>query len=190
MKKIIIGSLAGTVIFFVYQSVMWMGGLHGEFSSYTPKQDAIIQFLSQNLPQEGLYTIPMVDPGTQNRMEEEEKLMKSNIGKPWTMIFWHNSMKDVGAGYVLLGALYSLIACLIAVIILHLGKYSSFGLRFFISFLLGIFAISQGVLDNMNWWSFPWSFVRGEVIDLTLGWGITCIWFGWYLKNKTENKTA
>jgi hypothetical protein len=182
MKRIIIGAIVGMLIYFIYQAVMWMGGIHGSFTSYTPKQNEIIQYLDQNLPQEGLYMMPAIDPNVRNKMEEEEKLMQANVGKPWAMIFWHKSMIGFEAGYVLLGALYTLIACLIASVILYLGKYDSFGMRFFISVLLGLFVVSQGVLDNMNWWSYPWSFVRAEVIDLTIGWGITSLWLAWYVK--------
>jgi hypothetical protein len=46
------------------------------------------------------------------------------------------------------------------------------------------FALFQGALNNMNWWDFPWSFVRPQVMDLTIGWGVTSIWLAYYVKKK------
>jgi len=190
MKKIIIGTIVATVIYFLYQTAAWMGGLHGTPGTYTPNNNEILNYLSQVLGEDGMYMMPMVDPGLPNRMEEEQKLMEQNVGKPWAMILYHKSMMGMEAGYILIGFLYSLIACLIASLIIYYGNFSSTSTRFLAAFSFGLFTLSQGVLDDMNWWSYPWSFVKAEVIDLTLGWGITCLWLAWFVKKNTEVKTA
>ena len=59
MKRIIIGTLVGTVIYFVYQSVMWVGGFHQDFNTYTARQDTILQVLNRTLKADGLYMMPM-----------------------------------------------------------------------------------------------------------------------------------
>ncbi|MCI0449698.1 MAG: hypothetical protein L0Y79_07930 [Chlorobi bacterium] len=186
MKKIIIGTIVAAVIYFLYQTAAWMGGLHGTPGTYTPKGGEILNYLSQSLGEEGLYMMPMVDPSQPNYKEEEQKLHEQNIGKPWAMVFYHKSMMGMEAGYILIGFLYSLIACLIASMIVYYGNFSSFGTRFLAAFSFGLFTLSQGVLDDMNWWSYPWSFVKAEVIDLTLGWAITSLWLAWFVKKKSK----
>jgi hypothetical protein len=131
MKKIIISTLVAAVIYFVYQSAAWMGGLHGEISSYTPKQAEIIQYLSQNLGEDGLYMIPSVDPGHPDKQNEHQRVMEASVGKPWAMIFYHQSMSPMDPMYIVMGFIYSLIGCLIAAFIVHYGKFESFGARLF-----------------------------------------------------------
>ena len=182
MKKIIIGSLVGAIIFYALQFIMWEGGLHGDFRSYTPNQAAVMDALSQNLKEDGLYMVPMVDPASPTKEAEEEKMWKDNVGKPWTMIFYHKSQDEMSMSYMLIGFLYSLIACLIAALLLHYGNFATFNSRFLVAMAFSIFTLSQGVLDDMNWWSYPWSFVKPEIIDLTIGWGICSLWLAWYFK--------
>jgi hypothetical protein len=182
MKKIIISTLVGTVIFFAFQTIMWMGGIHSDFRSYSPNQTPIMDALNANLKEEGLYMLPMVDPASPTKKEDEEKIWNENSGKSWAMIFYHPSMSGMSMSYILIGILYSLIGCLVTAMIIFHGNFPTFTSRFYVSMGLSIFALCQGVLDEMNWWSYPWSFIRPQVIDLIIGWGICSLWFAWYLK--------
>ena len=181
MKRITIGTIVGAIIFFVYQSVMWMGGFHGEIAKHTPDQDNIMNYLGDKLS-DGVYMMPMTDPADPDRARKDEERMKENVGKPWAMILYHEHMMDFSVSYMLVGLFYSLMACLIASLVLYYGQFPVFGVRFFVSMAFALFTLSQGVLDNMNWWSYPWQFVRPEVVDLTLGWGITSLWLASYVK--------
>lgn len=184
MKKIIIGTLVGTVIYFGFQAVMWMGGFHRDFYTYAAKQDTVLNILTRNLPGEGLYMMPMADPKNPDFKSHQEKLEKTMVGNPWAMVFYHPKMSDFSASYLLMGILYTLIAALITTIVLYYGKFPGFWSRFFVSMAFALFALSQGVLNNMNWWSFPWSFVKPQVIDLVIGWGLCSVWFAWFVKMK------
>lgn len=182
MKRIIIGTLVGTVIYFAYQSLMWEGGFHKDFYTYTPRQDTIMQCLSRNLTEDGLYMMPMTDAKSPEFKKNQEKLEKLTIGKPWVMLFYHRSMSEFIVSYLLIGLLYTFIACLLASIVLYTGNFGSFGGRFLIAMAFALFTLSQGVLNEMNWWSYPWSFVRTQVTDLILGWGICSVWLAWFVK--------
>jgi|SRR6478672_6652620 len=183
MKKISIGTLVATVIFFAFQSVMWMGGFHNDFNTYTDKQPIIMQTLNENLDKDGMYMMPTTDWSKPNSEAETEKLMKESVGKPWAMVFYHKQMMGMEASYMLVGLFYTLISCLIASLILYYGKFNTFQSRFWVAFAFALFTLMQGVLDDMNWWGYSWSFVKPEVIDLTLGWGICSLWLAWYVKN-------
>jgi len=181
MKKILINTVVATVIFFAWQSLMWMGGFNDGFSSYTPKQDALMESLNANLDKDGMYMLPSVDPNLPNAKEMEEKLMQERMGKPWAMINFHKSM-EFTYSYMIIGLVYTLLACLIASMVVYHGQFLTFSSRFLVAFAFGLFTLTQGVLDDMNWWSYPWSFVKPEVMDLTLGWGLTSLWTAWYLR--------
>jgi hypothetical protein len=184
MKKIILGTIVGTLIFFSYQSIMWMGGFHKDLWNYSPNQDVVLQSITTNLTKDGLYHIPSVDPGAPDLKQQEEKLMEENVGKPWAMVFYHSSMHGFEPGYILMGIWYSFVACLIVCLVLYSGGFGSFGSRFLVCIGFGLFALAQGVMDEMNWWAFPWSFIKPQVIDLTFGWGLTSLWLAGYVKKK------
>jgi hypothetical protein len=182
MKKIIIGTLVASVIFFLYQMLMWMGGIHDIGNNYTDRQETIMKTLNENLQKDGMYMMPSVDPAAPNAKEMEEKIMTENAGKPWVMIFYHPQMKGFEASYVLTGLFYTLIACLIASLVIFHGNFNTFGKRFLVSMAFAIFTLSQGVLDDMNWWNYPWAFVKASVVDLTFGWGLCSLWLAGYVK--------
>jgi len=184
MKKIIIGTLVGTIIFFVFQMIMWEGGFHKDFYSYAPKQDTIMTALGANLPKEGMYMMPMADPKSPDFKAEQEKREKTMMENPWAMVFYHPKMGAFSVTYILMGVLYTLLAVLIAAIVIYYGKFTGFWSRFFVVMAFAAFTMFQSVLGNMNWWSFPWSFVKPQVMDLTFGWAICAVWLAWFVKKK------
>jgi hypothetical protein len=182
MKKILIGTLVGTILYFTFQSAMWVGGFHDDFTSYTPNQDSIMQCLQKNISEDGLYSMPNTDPNSPNALKDNKMVMKESIGKPWAMVFYHQKMMEMSTVYILKGVFYSLVACLLVSIVLYSGSFTTFGGRFIVSMSFALFAISQGVMDDMNWWSFPWSFIKPQLIDLFFGWGLCSVWLAWYVK--------
>lgn len=184
MKKILIGAIIGSLLFFMFQAAMWMSGMNEDFASYTGKQTEIMTTLNQHLTEDGLYVIPMADPEQNLSEEERENIMAANVGKPWTMIFYHTSMRNMDAGYILNGLLYAFFACLITSLVLYHGGFYSFHTRYLTALAFAAFALFQGALNNMNWWEFPWSFIQPQVMDLTIGWGIASIWLAYFVKKK------
>jgi hypothetical protein len=184
MKRIFIGSFVGALVFFGFQSAMWMSGVNEDFTSFTGRQTEIMNSLSQNLTEDGLYTMPITDPAQHLSQEEREKIMNANIGKPWAMIFYHSNMNEMDPMDLLRGLLFAFVACFLASLVLYHGGFYSFNTRFLTAMAFAAFALFQGALNNMNWWDFPWSFVRPQVMDLTIGWGVTSIWLAYYVKKK------
>ena len=87
MKKQMIATLVGTLILFIWQFLSWsLLNVHGAENAYTPNQEAILEYLSQNLD-EGEYYLPTVAPGAS--AAEEQALMQESIGKPWAKISYH-----------------------------------------------------------------------------------------------------
>jgi hypothetical protein len=184
MKKIFIGALVGTIIFFGWQTAMWMGGFHNDFTSYTPNQDQIINHLNENLDQDGLYFIPAVDPSLPDYNEAQEKLMTEAVGKPWAIVIYHKAMQGMSAKGMLTGVFYTFVSCWITCMVLFFGGFGSFSTRFLTSMGFATFALVQGALSDMNWWDFPWNFVKTQVIDLGLGWALCSLWLAWYVKKE------
>jgi hypothetical protein len=133
---------------------------------------------------DGLYLIPSLDLSQPGAAKASHDFMEKNVGKPWTMVFYHTSMHGDDPATMLRGAFHSLIACLMVALILYYGRFSTFGRRFLVSMAVALFAICLGPMNEMNWWSFPWSFTKAAVLDLSLGWGVCSLWLAYYVKNK------
>jgi len=59
MKKYLIGSVAGAVIFFAWQGLSWMAlGIHDSGMKYHPAQKEIMDVITANTTEEGLYMLP------------------------------------------------------------------------------------------------------------------------------------
>ncbi|MCF6130705.1 hypothetical protein [Flavobacterium wongokense] len=184
MKKVILGGFIGALIFFVYQTITWMGGFHNDFSKYTPNQAPIMQALNSNLSENGAYMMPSADLNAPDAEAQNEKLMKEGMGKPWAMVFYHTQMTGMDPSYMLKGFLYSLLACLLVAFVIFSGGFNSFGKRFGVSMAFSLFALLECTLTEMNWWDFPWHYVKSTVFDMILGWAIVSLWFAWYVKEK------
>lgn len=183
MKKIILGALLGTLIYFGFQTTMWVGGFHKNFYTYAAKQDTVLAALSANLPAEGHYMMPMADPKSPDFKAQQEQIEKRMIGNPWAMVFYHPKMEAFSAKALIMGIIYAFIGALIVAFVIYMGKFPCFWSRFTVSMLFAVFTLAQGILSNMNWWSFPWSFIEPQVLDLVLGWGLSSVWLAWFVKN-------
>ncbi len=101
--------------------------------------------------------------------------MKSNVGKPWAMVFYHTSMKAVETPCITMGLMCTLMARLIAATVRYCGNFSSSGSRLRVVIAFTIFTLSQGVLNDMNWWGYPWNFVNAQMFDVSIGWGLCSV---------------
>ena len=186
MKKVIIGAIVGAIIYFGFQTTMWVGGFPKDFYPYSARQDTILACLSQNLPQEGLYMMPMADQTRPDFKDRQAELEKTMVGNPWAMVFYHPKMAAFSVSTLLLGVLYAFVAAFIAAFVMYMGKFPCFWSRFTVSMLFAVFTLAQGVLCDMNWWEFPWSFVKPQVIDLAIGWGLCSLWLGWFVRPRSS----
>lgn len=192
MKKLIIGSLVGTIIIFVWSAMSWMVlPIHTQSFWYTPNQDSIMKNLSANLTETGAYMIPTVDNRTcgmfdAKYQEDVEKHMKECIGKPSAIVIYTSKNEAMNGSMFAFGFLFDFIAVLCAVIILAAAgdKLHSFYQRWWMVMLIGVAIAMQGKLLDWNWMSFPWHFIRGSVIDIVVQWGLCGAWLAWYLGRK------
>jgi hypothetical protein len=188
MKRIVIGSIVGTIIYFGWQAVMWMSGVHNDFSRYSDKQQAVLQCISENLTEEGAYFMPLPDPSQKMTHEQQEERMKEQIGKPWVMIFYHPSMSGERTS-LFFGLFYNLIGCFMVALVIFYGSFPTFGMRFIVSLVFALFALIQGPFQEMNWFSFPGHFQKAAIIDIFFGWLLCSLWLAWYVKRTVTTKT-
>ena len=192
MKKLIIGSLVGAVILFVWSAFSWMVlPIHTHSFMYSPGQDTIMQALNANMEQTGAYVMPSIDNRNVEMFDakyqqECQKFMEQNKGKPSAMIFYMKEGMTMSGSTFAFGFLFDWIAVLCAVIFLAAAgdKLNTFYQRWWMVMLIGVAVAMQGKLLDWNWMGFPWHFVKWSLIDIVVQWGLCGAWLAWYLGRK------
>ena len=192
MKKILIASLVGGIILFVWHSVSWMlMPTHLDSFQYSPAQDSILNTLKNSGIKTGAYFMPSIDHSNVKAFDSEyqkkcAELMKTSVGKPAASIFYVDAMPDMSAAAVLYGFLYDFIAVLCACLLLSLAFQSdaSFLMRWWMVMLFAVFYIMEAPMSGHNWLMEPWHYTKGFIYDAFIGWGLTGLWIASYLKRK------
>jgi hypothetical protein len=185
MKKNIIATLICTIILFGWQALSWMAlPVHNSTMKFAEGQQEILTNLQKNLPASGTYYLPGLDPAVKHSSEEMEIFYNAQIGKPWALIFYNTSFEGMSPSAMINGILLNLLSVMLVIILLHVGKAKEkkFIVIFALVMILPCFVILQSVLQNANWWSFPWHFIKGTIVDLLLGWFFCGLFLSWHFR--------
>ncbi len=190
MKKILIATLVGSIIMFVWQAVSWMVmPTHTQTFHYTPAQDSILAALKNSGITTGAYFVPMIDNTHVSSFDPEyqkknKELMEKQIGKPSATIIYQEAMPPMDPGQFLRGFLYTLIAMFCVCMLLSLAYQSdaSFFMRWWMVMLIAIVYTMMGPMMGHNWMMEPWHYTTGFIYDAFIGWGLTGLWLAKYLK--------
>lgn len=192
MKKILIGSIVGAVILFIWSFLAWtVLPIHAHTFMHTPAQDTILSVLEQSYMQTGAYAMPMADNRTvsgfdSKYQEEAQKVMEDNKGKPMATIYYLKEGYNMSGFTMLKGFLYNLIAALAACIILlpAFAISKSFFSRWWLTLVAALFLNACGPFIQNNWMGIPWDYTLNMVMDNFLNWGIAGLWFAYYFNPK------
>lgn len=178
--KLIVSTLVGGILLFAWQSLSWtVLPIHKHSFKYSPKQDTIIDALSANLTEAGLYYMPNIDPD-QADPEAMQELEKASQGKPVAMVNYIPSYASNMGKAILMGLIYSLLVALIVSLVQ--ANMSGLGLagRWLATLGFGLVLIIFDSMGDLNWFYYPMHYVQGEILDYLVSFGLAGIWFGWY----------
>ncbi len=185
MKKFIIASLVGAIIIFVWSALSWMFlPVHTHSMRYTPKQDTILNVLNSSSLETGVYEIPGVDNRNIGMWKDGNYMNKKNEGKPFAMIIYGKGGKVMNPCQMITGLVIDLLAVMAAVILLAMSKdkLKTFFMRWWAVMLIGFIVALNSYLLEWNWMQFPWHFIKGEVVDTFMEWGLCGVWLAWYFR--------
>ncbi len=183
MSRILISSLVGAIILFVFQAASWMAlGIHDGSFKYAPGQDAVLTAMAENL-EEGMYYLPYFD-GTNMTQEEIHAAQQANAGKPWAILHYHGSMEMSMAGNMGYGFLIDFFVCLFISLVLVNINVTGFALRMFFVMALAALVALGGPLYQANWFKTPGHFLTGELIDILIGYFLAGLWMSWWTGRK------
>ena len=189
MKKIIIATLVGGIILFVWNALSWMVmPTHLHTFQHSNSQDAILASLKSSGLATGAYMMPSVDNTNVGAFDSDyhkksKENAEANVGKPMATIFYNESMPGMDIGQILRGLLYSLIAVFCVCLLLSLAYQSnaSFLMRWWMVMLIAIVYTMMGPLMMHNWMMEPWQYTQGFICDAFIGWGLTGLWLAKYM---------
>ena len=122
MKKLIIGSLVGAIILFVWNFLSWVVlPIHLHTVNYTPAQDSILKLLAESGMEDGAYAMPMADNRNAGAFDAayqdaRTKVMEKSKGKPMASVYYLKDgyNENIPRGF-LLGFLSVFAACILLV---------------------------------------------------------------------------
>ena len=181
MRNILIGALVGGVILFIIQSISWMVlNLHAKANQYTPKQTEIMNFLNQQITEEGEYFLPN-HPETAT-MEEAMAAMDAMEGKPWAKISYHKVMDTDMTMNMVRGLLVNIVTVGLLCWILVRLNLPTFNTILLASLFTGLIVFLNAPYTQHIWYeSFD---IWAHFADMVLGWGLVGLWLGYFLRRK------
>jgi hypothetical protein len=181
MKKLIIGSLVGGIILFLWQFLSWtVLNLHYPAHQYTPNQDAIMQTLTPQLNKDGGYIMPALPPDA--TMDQYEAFEKQCEGKPWAVITWHQARHMNMGLNMLRGFIVDIL--IIAFFCSIISRMNALNFTaILISSLFAGMIVFLNVPYTYHIW-FQTYDLLAYFIDMIVGWGLCGIWLGWYYGRK------
>ncbi len=179
--KIIIGSLVGAIIIFVFQFLSWgVLDLHRSAQQYTTKQDSILGYLSTQFDSSGGYLMPNTLKDASS--DEMEHSQKNAMGKPWAQIFYHTSLNTNMGVNMVKNLVTNFLMVLFFCWIISGYTANSFGKTFLAAIFTGLIIFLHGAYTIHIWYeTFD---IEAHFADYLVSWGLTGIWLGWWLNRR------
>lgn len=179
MKKLIVGTLVAAIILFIWQFLSWsMLNIHGPENTYSPNQDKIIDFLSQNL-EEGEYFLPTMPPGASS--EERAAMMESVVGKPWAQVQYHKAYANNMGMNMFRGFVANLLIAFLLCWILIRMKDLTLVRGLLTSLFIGLIGYSVITYIHSIWFE---TYTLGYLLDTVVQFGLVGLWLGWWLSRE------
>jgi hypothetical protein len=184
MKRYIIGALVGALLVFGWQTVgHLLFRYHDAGLKQVANQENVINTLSGLFTEEGQYLIPR-SPSNASQ-EEMAKFSETIKGKPWAIVTYHTSYNN-NMGLAIVRSFVTAFICVLLFIAILGRNAGSFSSVFFKGLGIGALMFLFVWYNNDIWFQTPWEFIRGELIDLLVAWGLCGLWLGWWLNRRTK----
>ncbi|MFN2438738.1 MAG: hypothetical protein ABR503_06025, partial [Chitinophagaceae bacterium] len=176
MKKIIIAAIVGGIIIFLWQFLSWsLINLHRPAQQYTPKQEAIMNFLNSQQLEEGGYFMPGHPDNAST--DEMKQYIKDSEGKPWASIQYHKAFNANMVMNMVRGLIVNIITVFLLCWILMRLATPSFGTILTASLFTGLIVFLNAPYTNFIWYEgFD---IWGHLADAVVSWGACGLWLAW-----------
>ena len=174
MTRILIASVVGAVVYFVWQMLTWMViPLHGPTVSGLPNESAIRDAIIQQELESGVYIVPF--GSDEEMMDPESQFSQRHVAGPLLSIFYHqDGMEPMMTSTLVRGAAIDFLSVGLASLLLSLvsdaKRLSTYVARVGFVTSLGVFLGLTGHVAYYNWMHFPADYTAMFVVDAVVGW--------------------
>jgi hypothetical protein len=172
MKKLLLSSLLGGFIAFVWLSISWavlagIGPWH-KFSQF--KNDAeVAEVLKRNAPEHGVYLVPNC-PLEESAREASFQRVQDG---PFAFMMVRPGAHAVSMMQnMLLGLLLQCVAAFLITSLMLCARPMPYGARVFFVVQAALVGGLLAHLAAANWWEMPLAWIGGEIADLVIGWAL------------------
>lgn len=171
MKKTLIGSCVGGIVFYIWGFVSNMVLLLGSIGvDMLPNEDAVMASLNE-VSEPGYYLFPGTDNLDMDSPEYAAWMEKYRAGPVGVVILNPEGVEPISAGQLAIQLVTSLACCLLVGFVLA-RTTGSYVIRVLQVTSFGIFAWILVNVSYWNWYSFPALFTIGRGIEDVIGWTI------------------
>lgn len=178
MKKIILGALAGGVVYFLWSTVYWaLSGIPVAAAKTFADEAAVEKMLTDQAKEgPGYYILPTPKMPAGLAGDAQTKFMNDRMTKIASGFFFAGAIRPGGVGPFgaqIGGSLVMniLTALLLTLLVVHTGG-ATFGARF-TTVLLALAAGTTGIYVMMGvWWGVPAGWLGMLVADWVIGWSL------------------
>lgn len=177
MFKILLASLLGGVIFFIWNSISWMALPWHTQTIHNLKNEEVVQsILQENTEKSGIYILPdqyqQAEPDSADSKTNIEKpSAQDSKNQPFAFISYNAVGKEHNMNRSMVIALVNgIIASLIITLLLSCTTGLTYLARVFFITLIGLVSGLLGHVPNWIWWQFDTSYTLVMLADLIIGW--------------------
>jgi len=184
-KRILLGSLVGSVVVFIVSSIWHLTPGLGEIGvKALPAEETVLAGLSTSIHEPGFYYFPAPNlaPGRtkeQKKADQAAYLEKYRRGPSGGLVYRPRGEGGEGLNFGKLMAyqfLFGLagsfiVAWLLATLALTAGS-TTFGSRAWLALLFALFGGIVYALPEWNWYGFPASYTIASIASMVVSWGI------------------
>ena len=180
INKVLLASLAGAVVAFVWTMISWMAlNWHDldfrSFSDPTPVTESIMNQTTES----GIYLLPNSDPEIHGDPEKHEQWMVDAAKGPFAlMVLRREGMKITMGAQMATMFLIQLITAFLLTLLLAQTHIQSFLKR---AVFVSIAALAGGMivhLTNWSWWGFPIATTVVGIVDTGITWFLSGLAIG------------
>jgi hypothetical protein len=172
MKKKLLATFLGAVIFFVWSAVVHMNpgtALLG-WSQLNGQEDVLMTSLKAEVPGPGLYFFPAMDMSGHTTKEQQDAWAAKYKAGPSGLLLVQPPGHDTSMGKQLVVQFLSNFACALLAAFVLTATRGSFLRRVATVAALGLFSWLAISVAQWNWYEFPFGFIALDALNQILGW--------------------
>jgi hypothetical protein len=189
MKRIIIATITGSLILFIWGGLSHMVIFIGAGYKPLPDEEKIIKTLESSISEKGLYFFPGKDFRHSTGRQDTAFLEKFRTGPVGMLVYRPVGGNPLSPDKLITQFISGLLSALIAAFIVSLAA-AAYWKRVFVITLLGASACVAVSTIYWNWYEFPTTFFLAQIADQTIGFFLSGLAIAKIVPQPIPNKFA